>query len=336
MTALLLRCLTLTALLFAAACGGGGGGAVAPAIQPPAPAETLTIVVTDSGLGGLSVAADIARRNAETGAYRRVDVIFYNALFDAETGYNSLTTREEKVRIFNNALTDMGTRYAPDYILVACNTLSVLLPDCEFARRGTVPVVGIVEPGVALIREALEADPTASVILFATPTTIDEDSHRAGLLAAGIAPQRVVTQPCRDLTFYIEQDFEGFDTELMIGSFVDEAAGRLGEPRPKVYASFNCTHFGYSSALWTKEMQRAGLEVCGLLDPNKTMADFLFPPVTQGRFAEPEATIRFVTMVPISRAAVESISRAVRPVSPLAAAALEKYELIPDLFRWKE
>ena len=298
--------------------------------------EELTIVVTDSGLGGLSVAADIARRVEQLGTHRKVNLIFYNALFSADSGYNSLPTRADRIRIFNHALTDMGERYRPDLIMVACNTLSVLLTDCEYAQTGAVPVLGIVESGVALMQAALEQDADAKVVIFATQGTINEDSHRSALIARGVDPARVVGVPCGDLMAYIEQDFEGFDTGLLITNFVMDASDRLGDQPPPVYASLNCTHFGYSLELWQQEIEAAGLELRGVLDPNGRMGDFLFTPSLQRRFAAPEVTVRFVTMVPLTEAAVDSISRAVRPTSALAADALQQHELIPDLFPWRD
>jgi glutamate racemase len=298
--------------------------------------DRLTIVVTDSGLGGLSVLANIARRAEETRTYEHVDLIFYNALFREQAGYNSLATRDEKVRIFNNALEDMGARFAPDAILVACNTLSVLLPDCAAARRGTPPVVGIVEPGVELLAEALGKHPEASAILFATQTTVEEDTHRQGLLARGIADERIVMQPCADLTWYIEQDPGGFETELMIGSFVAEALAKRASADAPVFASFNCTHFGYSSHLWQEAMEGQGAELMGMLNPNTTMAAPLFPSGAAHRHETTTVTARMVSQVPIEPQVVEALGRALAPESPKAAEALAKWEHIPNLFAWEQ
>lgn len=295
----------------------------------------LTIVITDSGMGGLSVMADLARRAEETKAYEHVDLIFYNALFREQAGYNSLATREEKVRIFNNALEDMGQRYVPDAILVACNTLSVFLPDCEAAKRGDPPVIGIVEPGVELIAEALEKNPEATAILFATQTTVEEDTHRQGLLARGIADERLVLQACPNLTWYIEQDPAGFETELMISSFVSEALAKAPSPTAPVYVSFNCTHFGYSRDLWEQAMASEGTDLRGMLNPNDTMAAPLFPEEIHGRHESTLVTARVVSQVKIEPQVVEALSQVIKPVSPVSAQALEHWENVPNLFKWK-
>lgn len=297
--------------------------------------DRLTIVITDSGLGGLSVMADMAKRAEETKAYAQVDLVFYNALFREQAGYNSLATREEKVRIFNNALEDMGQRYEPDAILVACNTLSVLLPDCEAAKRGEPPVVGIVEPGVELIVEALEKDPDATALLFATQTTVEEDSHRQGLLAKGIANERIVLQACPDLTWYIERDPAGFETELMISSFVSEALAKSPSPAGPVYVSFNCTHFGYSKDLWEQAMSAEGADLRGMLNPNDTMAAPLFPESIHNRHQETMVTARVVSQVKIEPQVVESLVKVLEPVSPASAKALQQWENVPNLFEWE-
>ena len=52
--------------------------------------DAITIVITDSGLGGLSVVADAEAKLRQWGVYAEVELVFYNALFTGEGGYNSL------------------------------------------------------------------------------------------------------------------------------------------------------------------------------------------------------------------------------------------------------
>lgn len=315
--------------------------ATSPALASPSPApsltekESLNIVVTDSGLGGLSVVADIARRAEATRRYREVTITFVNALFRPEAGYNSLATRGEKVEIFNNALQAMKDRYAPDVILVACNTLSVLLPDCAAAHDEAIPVRGIVQTGVDLIEEQLGKNPAATVLLFATQTTIEEDTHRRELLARGIPAQRLVLQACPELTWYIEQDPEGFDTELMISTFVTEALKKRADTAVPVAISFNCTHFGYSTEVWRREVENQGAELAATLNPNDRMAAFLFPDAAEGRFESPRVSVRVVSMVEIPTQTVEALAPVLARVSDPAAAALRNWQLVPGLFEWE-
>lgn len=316
--------------------------ATSPGLASPPPAcsltgkENLKIVVTDSGLGGLSVVADIARRAEETRRYREVTITFVNALFRPEAGYNSLATRGEKVEIFNNALQAMKQRYAPDVILVACNTLSVLLPECAAAQDQAIPVHGIVQTGVDLIEEELRKNSAATVLLFATQTTIEEDTHRRELLARGIPAERLVLQACPELTWYIEQDPEGFDTELMISTFVTEALNKRADTAGPVAISFNCTHFGYSTEVWRREVENQGAGLAATLNPNDRMAAFLFPDAAAGRFESPKISVQIVSMVEIPSRTVEALGPVVEKVSATAAAALREWRLVPDLFEWED
>jgi glutamate racemase len=108
----------------------------------------LSFVVTDSGLGGLSIVADAAERLSEHKSFRSVRLVFFNALFSNEGGYNSLRSRSDKIRVFDSALLSLEQRYDPDLVLIGCNTLSVLFPDTDFSRESEVPVEGIVDTGV--------------------------------------------------------------------------------------------------------------------------------------------------------------------------------------------
>ena len=297
--------------------------------------ETITIVVTDSGLGGLSVAADAAEKFRRQGVFGEVELVFVNALFREGGGYNSLQTRQEKLAVFDSALHAMAERYRPDLVLVACNTLSVLVPDTSFAQSGSIPVAGIVGTGVQQIAEQLRADPEARNILFATQTTVEENMHRSELLALGIEDGQLLPQACPQLTWYIEQGYDAMDTELLIDAYVDEALTRLGEFDGPLTVSFNCTHFGYALAAWQQAFESRGVEVRTYLDPNNEMIDFLLPESKRGRYGQTAVTVRAVSMIPIPGAAVDSIGRYLDTVSPSTAAALRQYERAEDLFEWR-
>ena len=297
--------------------------------------ETITIVVTDSGLGGLSVVADAAVKFGRHPVFREIDLVFVNALFRDQGGYNSLQSRDEQLAVFSSALSAMHERYRPDLILVACNTLSVLAPDTAFARSGAVPVVGIVEEGVEQIAAQLAVDPNARNILFATRTTVEDGSHKQGLLDLGIDDNRLVSQACPQLSAYIEQGFDAMDTELLIDAYVDEALSQLGESGGPLSVSFNCTHFGYSLAAWKLAFESRGIEVAAYLDPNTRMVDFLLPSEKLQRYPASNVRVKAVSMVPIPAGSVDSIGRYLDAVSTPTAEALRHYRLEPGLFEWR-
>ncbi len=297
--------------------------------------ESITIVVTDSGLGGLSVVADAAEKFRRHPIFKQVNLIFVNALFRENGGCNALQTREEKLKIFSSALQSMQDRYAPDIILVACNTLSVLIPDTRFASTSSVPVVGIVDTGIEQIARQLRGAPTGKNILFATQTTVDEGTHRDHLLDLGFGADQIVTQSCPQLTLHIEQGYDSMYTEMLIDAYVDEALSQLGESAGPISVSLNCTHFGYSMGFWKQAFASRGVEVVAFLDPNTRMIDFLLPETLRQRYQQPQITVKAVSMIDIPADRQDSIGHYLHSVSPVTETALRDFELRPDLFKWR-
>jgi len=297
--------------------------------------ESITIVVTDSGLGGLSVVADAAEKFRQHPVFKDVKLVFFNALFTTDAGYNGLQSREEKLRVFSSALQSMQDRFAPDIILVACNTLSVLIPDTEFAKTSSIQVVGIVENGVEQISAQLQDKPSARNIIFATQTTVDEGTHKDQLLEQGFSDEQIVTQSCPQLTLYIEQGYDSMYTELLIDAYVDEALSGMGETAGPLTVSFNCTHFGYSLEFWKQAFTSRGIEVEAFLDPNTQMIDFLLPASLQQRYPHAEVAVKVVSMIDIPADRQDSIGRWLHTVSPATETALRDFELNPDLFEWR-
>ena len=294
--------------------------------------ESVTIAVTDSGLGGLSVMAEAVSRMKDAGVFKRVDFVFFNALFSLEGGYNSLKTREEKVRIFSGALESLEKNFHPGLILIACNTLSVLYHDTAFSRRTNIPVVGIVEAGVEMIAQGLRGQPDSKVIIFGTPTTVSEGAHKTMLAEQGFNPGRIIVQSCPELETYIEKDYAGDETEMLIAACVDEALQKIPEPRPPLLVSLNCTHFGYSLPLWEKAFRDAGVKQQAFLNPNSRMIDFLFQAKYSHRFPKPKTTAAVVSRVEISPEKTQSLGKWLESFSPETAAALRHYKLNPALF----
>ncbi len=297
--------------------------------------ESITIVITDSGLGGLSVVADAAEKFRQHPVFKDVELIFVNALFRDQGGYNSLQTREEKLKVFSSALQSMQDRFAPDIILVACNTLSVLIPDTGFVATSSVPVVGIVENGVDQIAQQLRGNPLARNIIFATQTTVDEGTHRNQLLDMGIGAGQVVTQSCPQLTLYIEQGYDDSYTEMLIDAYVDEALSRMGETSGPLSISFNCTHYGYSMEFWKQAFASRGVEVAAFLNPNTKMVDFLLPASLHQRYKQSEVSVKAVSMIDIPADRQDSIGRYLHTVSPVTETALRDFELNSSLFEWR-
>jgi glutamate racemase len=295
----------------------------------------VTIAVTDSGLGGLSILADAATRSKNWKSFRKVNFIYFNALFSNRGGYNSLKTRQEKTAVFDSALNSLATRYHPDLVLIGCNTLSTIYDDTIFARRTQIPVKGMIDAGVEAASDALKAHPGSKIILFATQTTAAQNTHRERLLKKGFLPERIVYQACPELVKYIEEDPAGEETDILIFAYVDEALRKISGQNVPLIVSFNCTHYGYSLDLWKNAFRSLGVEPAAFLNPNPRMNDFLFQPKIQDRFKKTDISVRIVSMVEIEKKKRESFGGFLYPFSPETAEALRDYEWEKDLFDWE-
>lgn len=288
----------------------------------------IKIAVTDSGLGGLSVMEDIAARISGSGYYASAELVFVNALFDASSGYNAILSREEKVRVFGQVLAAIESKVAPDAIVVACNTLSVLIDDTGFRESSDTPVYGIINPGVDLIYNTLMADSSSVVLIFGTETTIEEGTHKRLLLERGIAADRIITQACPQLQSFIEAGPEGEDTGMLIAFYVSEALSSVEIDSAKVYISLNCSHYGYSTKLWEKALMESAFLPGGVLNPNNMMADKLIRKAM--RTKETDISYSVITKVPLDKNLLLFDLVALR--SAALAEALMNYSLEPDLF----
>lgn len=299
------------------------------------PEDEITIVVTDSGLGGLSVVADLERKLPPARIFKKVNLAFFNALFSNKGGYNSLDSHDKKVRIFNESLYAMEKRYKPDMILIACNTLSVIYEDTDFAKNSKTPVTGIIDAGVELIENQLNKTPDAKVIIFATRTTVDVGRHRKELIQRGILPDRIITQKCHKLAGSIDRGFDSNETSQLVAGFVDEALVKLPSLDSPICVSFNCTHYGYIEPLWRKTFEQRNVKPIAFLNPNYVMTDLFFRPEKINRVEKTELAIEIVSMVEISQNKKDSFSRLMKSLCPQTVEALLNYQHKEDLFQWR-
>lgn len=292
--------------------------------------EEITIVITDSGLGGLSVMDDVAREIKISGCFKKVNLIFVNALFNSNTGYNTLQTRTEKINQFSNVLSGIEQHFKPDVILIACNTLSVLYKETDFVKKSKTFLFGIVDSGVSLIMEQLSEDVASRVILFGTETTIEEGSHRKALLAHQIADKRIISKSCPQLQSYIEQNPHGEETEMLISVYLNEALEQLPKSDEAVFLSLNCSHFGYSEDLWRKAMAATPFKLGAILDPNFRMADILIKKNCLNKYAD--TTLSFLVVSKVELLNEKAMFQIFNEKSPELAKALQNYRKMPDLF----
>ena len=289
------------------------------------------VLITDSGVGGLSVVAYAERFVREHGFAEPVRLTFANASPSNEAGYNAMKTRDDKIATFDRFLRNVTERYAPDSIYIACNSLSVILPDTPFFARPPVPVRGIVETATTLIESELASDPASVAIVFGTQTTIQSGTYPRLLTERGVDPARIITQACPGLADTISEDREGTKTGQEIRKWVATAIEKMdshdrGAP---VVAALACTHYGYRKDVFASAFTEAGVRA-KVVNPNERAVDDVFPHATSGEHRDTK--VRFVTRYAIPETTIEALTFFLDPISPSTVAALRNFEHVPDLF----
>ena len=293
----------------------------------------MHILITDSGVGGLSVCA-YAERFVRTHGFRKpVRLTFANAAPENDYGYNAMPSREVKLQTFDRFLRRVTERFAPDLIYVACNTLSVLLPDTPYFRKAVIPVKGIVETGAELLLRELEADPRTVAMIFGTQTTIDAGAYPALLEARGVEASRIVSQACPGLADTISEDREGVRTRAEIVGWVGAAIGKMGRTDRPVGAYLACTHYGYRKDLFADALADAGVKAI-VVNPNERAVDDLFGKGSDdgGPGINRDVEVEFVTRYAIPAAAVDALTWFLSDISPRTVAAMQHFVHLPDLF----
>lgn len=294
-------------------------------------AEPLSIVIADSGMGGLSICADIVVGLQARRVDRAVALTYFNAWPEQDRGYNLLPDMAERIRVFDRALGAM-LRFKPDLILIACNTLSALYPQTPFSRQAPMPVTDIIGFGVDLMYSYLNVRDDSRVIIFGTPTTIEADTHRRGLVVRGIAAERIVCQPCDRLAGEIEKGPEGPTVREMIENYIRQAAGCFHDKHRPVAAALCCTHYGYSQRLFEAALQSRFEGPVTILNPNKAMSEALLADFPAGGRQDVRIDLKVVSRIIWSDEKIAAIARILETTSPLTASALRQYRHDPELF----
>lgn len=294
--------------------------------------DTLVILVTDSGLGGLAVCGDIERRATLEHPFKYISVIFCNALPESDYGYNNMTTREEKIQVFSSALSGMTAWYHPDIILIACNTLSVIYSETEFSKTAKIPVVSIVDLGAKMMFKKLESDTASTAILFGTETTIEEDSHRRWLLNRGISPSRIIVQSCPDLAGEIQADASSDAVKTMIEFYADDAVQKLPGNSKHIYAGLFCTHYGYAAKDFISSLTKETERMVDIVDPTIKMSDVVYLQRFKKKFSKMNVSVQVISRAVITHEEIRSIGNLLKAASPKTAQALRQYQLKKNLF----
>lgn len=290
----------------------------------------MHLVITDSGLGGLSVCAGVENALRRADGHADVRITYVNAWPEEDRGYNDLPDVPARAAVFDRALEAMR-RLGADRILIACNTLSILYPLTRFSASAGVPVQGIVEAGIDSFAAALAADPASTIVLLGTRTTIESGVHHAGLLERGVPQGRIASVSCHGLATAIENGPFSAATDTVIDTCAERAA-RAVSGAGRLHAGFCCTHYGMVGDRLARALERTAGRPVSTLDPNQRLVRDVVSALVQPSGRRGGVTVEMISKVELTRAKREGVAALVGPVSPATAEALRSCARVPALF----
>lgn len=210
-------------------------------------------LVFDSGVGGLSVLDAIVA----SGQALELDYAADNDWLP----YGLKSDAELRARV-PALLSRLVSHWAPDLVVVACNTASTIALDAV-REALKVPVVGVVPP----IKPAAAASRTGVIGLLATPATVRR-AYTNDLIANFAANKRVVRFGSAALVEAAEAKLRGDPVpETAITEAIEGLFGAPGGNEIDVVA-LACTHF----PLLADELAAAAPRACLWLDSGEAIA----------------------------------------------------------------
>ena len=215
------------------------------------PTPHPTLLIFDSGVGGISIADEIRRALPQCNLFYVAD----NAIFP-------YGTQEESVLVSRlvTLLPHLEQHARPDIIVIACNTASTVVLEPLRAQTRT-PIIGV----VPAIKPAGQLTQNNSIALLATPGTVKR--HYVQRLIEEFAPQcQVVRVGSSELVHQAENKLRGLpvDTDLI----ARELAPLLTGGTPPDTVVLGCTHF----PLLRDEIQQALPAGIRLIDSGDAIA----------------------------------------------------------------
>lgn len=234
-----------------------------------------TILVFDSGLGGLSVFEQVRRA--------RPDAAYIYAADDAAFPYGRLDEAALVARV-TTVMERLIGLHAPDLVVIACNTASTLvLP--VLRQLFATPFVGVVPP----IKPAAEATRSGMVTLLATPGTVAR-AYTHDLIATYAGACEVTLVGAPRLAIFAEAELAGAPVDDAVlaqevaACFVTGEGGRRTD-----VVCLACTHYPLLlprlealapwPVTWIDPAPAIARRVTQLLGPAPREADLMSTPV---------------------------------------------------------
>ncbi len=217
---------------------------------------TAPIGVFDSGIGGLTVASEIAKRLPHEGIRYLGDT--------ARLPYG--TKSDETVRRYASRALSFLVQQDVKAVVIACNTASSIAA-ATLREQTDLPVLGVVEPGA---RAAVAASESGCIGVIGQEGTIRSGSYESAILA--LAPEaEVVSRSCPLLVplaevGWVDNDVATLVVEKYLAEFADTPIDTL---------VLGCTHYPLFKGLIAEAAPRVLGRSLALVDSATTVTDDL-------------------------------------------------------------
>ena len=278
------------------------------------------LILCDSGLGGLNVAENIF--NAPTGG-EKAEILYFNAYPAPRRGFNTMDEAGQE-QLFRQVLESMQ-KFAPDQVMIACNTLSIVYDRLKKYYTPPFPVQGIVDAAISGMQNALEQDPDSQILILGTKSTVESNVYTAGLCQKGIEPSRVKSLPCPGLATMLESGPDSEKVARAIEDYAAQAIKLFDHPVKKLLLGLCCTHFAFAAEHWKKYFQKAFNCTVELVNPNELMV--------KGFSAE---SFAYTSRIEFFEGAREAMTGYFAKKAPAIAAGLEDAVIDKNLFVFEE
>ncbi|MBQ6470702.1 MAG: aspartate/glutamate racemase family protein [Victivallales bacterium] len=204
------------------------------------------IIVCDSGLGGLNIAANLFQPGRGRGA--PCEVIYFNALPSRTCGFNQLPSARAQEEVLRDVLESMKS-FSPDGCLMACNTLSIIYERLLRWYTPAFPVQTITACATQVMVSALGMHPDLSLLIMGTKTTVESGFYQAMLAKEGADVSRVRGVPCPGLATMLERGPESRAVKTYVKELSLRGRRLFDSPPPRIALMFCCTHYDYGTDL---------------------------------------------------------------------------------------
>ena len=296
----------------------------------------MNIVVTDSGFGGLGIAARLYESLKSHNSTETIDIIFVNGLPYEKYGYNSFLDEKLKINVFNNLLVNINQKIKPDLIVIACNTLSVLFNKTKIYSEIKSKVIDIIEFGTEKVIQIHKSESNALLAILGTKTTIYSEVHRSYFQKYPCIFSDVLAIPCTELVTAIEDDFESMETKSIIKSCVNKIGMKFVDSNySKLFLILACTHFPYVEHIFRHYLDKLDISYT-LINPNyfmiKSIENIFRDRLKTVPNVPGKIKISIISKTVITNQKIESISMLIKNISEDTITALHDYRHIPDFF----